>query len=88
MHCALSQIYLVSNSGVRSGHASHALHEQIFRNCMKNFLRDEVDIVEFGEKHHLFRMKSEADPRRRPIFLCYFREYREFRTKSKKSETG
>ena len=51
-------------------------------------LRDEVDIVEFDEKYYLFRIKSEADLRRRVIFLCYFREYREFRTKSKKSETG
>ena len=24
-------------SGVRLGHASHALHDQIFRNCMTNF---------------------------------------------------
>ena len=27
----------LSASGVRSGHASHALHDQIFRDCMTNF---------------------------------------------------
>ena len=43
------------------------------------FLRDEI--VEFDEKYYLFGMKSEADLRRGPIFLYYFREYREFRTK-------
>ena len=37
-------------------------------------LRDEVDIVEFHEKYYLFRMKSEADSRRRPIFLVLFLE--------------
>ena len=29
-------IKILYTSGVRSGHASHALHDQIFRNCMAN----------------------------------------------------
>ena len=78
----------VYRSGVRSKHASHALHDQIFRNCITNFCV--VDIVELEEKYYLFRIKCEAYLRRKPIFLCYeyFREYCEFRAKSKKSETG
>ena len=28
--------YLLYASGVRSGHASHALHDQIFRDCITN----------------------------------------------------
>ena len=33
-------------------------------------------------------MKSEVDLRQRPVFLRYFKEYCEFRMKSKKLETG
>ena len=29
--------YVVLDSGLRSGHASYALHDQIFRDCMTNF---------------------------------------------------
>ena len=42
---AISSLYdkLIKNvnngSGVRSGHASHALHDQIFKNCMRSFAR-------------------------------------------------
>ena len=46
----------------------------------------EVDIIEFDENYYLFGMKSEADPKTH--FLCNIREYHEFRTKKKKSETG
>ena len=46
-------------------------------------MRDEVDIVELDEKYYLFGMKSEADSRRRPIFLCYFREYHEYTVERK-----
>ena len=75
-------------SGVRSGYASHALHDQIFLKLHDELSRDEVNFVEFDEKYYLFGIESEVDPKRRPIFLCYFREYREFRMKNKKSETG
>ena len=40
---------------MRSGHASHMLHDE--------FLCDEVDIMEFDEKYYLFGMKSEDDLR-------------------------
>ena len=35
MDCVYNIIMCIS--GVRSGHASHALHDQIFRDCMMNF---------------------------------------------------
>ena len=35
----------------------------------KSLLCDEIDIDELDENYYLFRMKSEADPRRRPIFF-------------------
>ena len=30
-------VKMEDTSGVRSGHASHALHDQIFKNCITNF---------------------------------------------------
>ena len=53
---------MVKASGVRSGHARHALHDQI--------LRDEVDIVKFDEKYYLFGMKSEKSIRDEDPFFC------------------
>ena len=63
-------LFMIKTSGVRSGHASRALHDQIFRNCITNICATgEVDIV---EKYYLFGMKSEADPRNRPVFFVLF----------------
>ena len=39
---------------------------------LDEFLRVEVDIVEFDEKYYLFRMKSEADPKRRSVAIAAF----------------
>ena len=57
----------IKTSGVRSGHASHALHDQIFRNCKNKLLRDEVDIVESDEK--LLRPIRDED-----LFFCVILE--------------
>ena len=34
---SISRIFNIDISGARSGHASHALHDQIFKHCMTNF---------------------------------------------------
>ena len=37
IHIEELKTVITCTNGVRSGHASHALHDQIFRDCMTNF---------------------------------------------------